>query len=174
MRLPAIVAFALVLQAPPDFSGRWEFDRERTMQPGPDGRIVLAAMLGDSVVVRQTADRITFSIDAGGQFVRAVYNLDGSETRNLSPGPPGEAEIPVTSRASWDGKRLVILSKSTATDKGVSVTVDTRRVLSLDGDGHLIVERTGTPTSLVTSSRSVYRRSKTLGSRYALALIERP
>ena len=171
MRALAVVALATLLQGPPDFSGRWEFDREKTMQPGPDGRIVLAAMLGDAVVVRQTADRISFSIDAGGQLVRAVYNLDGSETRNLSPGPPGEAEIPVTSRASWEGKRLVILSKSMATDKGVAVTVDTRRVLSMDPDGNLIIERTGTPASLVTPSRSVYRRTKTLGSRWAFATL---
>lgn len=169
MRLLAVLSVAAVLQAPPDFSGRWEFDRDKTMQPGPDGRIVLAAMLGDAVVVRQSAKTITFSIDAGGQLVRAVYNLDGSETRNLSPGPPGEAEIPVTSRASWDGKRLVILSKSVATEKGVAVTVDTRRVLTLDAEGNLIVERTGTPASLVTPSRSVYRRSKNPSSRWAFA-----
>ena len=67
MRALAVVALATLLQGPPDFSGRWEFDREKTMQPGPDGRIVLAAMLGDAVVVRQTADRISFSIDAGGR-----------------------------------------------------------------------------------------------------------
>jgi hypothetical protein len=69
--------------------------------------------------------------------------------------------VPVVSRASWDGKRLVILSKSVATEKGVAVTVDSRRVLWIDTDGSLIVERTGTPAALVTPSRSVYRRIKT-------------
>lgn len=130
------------------------------MQPGPDGRIVLAAMLGDEVVVHQTPQAINFTIDAGGQQVKAIYRLDGSESRNMSPGPPGQPEIPVTSRASWDGKRLIIDSKSVTTEKGVAVTVDTRRALWLDADGNLIVERTGTPASLVTPSRSVYRRSK--------------
>ena len=154
-------ALAVVLQAGPDFSGRWEFDRDKTMLPGPDGRIVLAAMLGDAVVVKQDPKTITFTIDAGGLLVKAVYNLDGSETRNLSPGPPNQPEIPVVSRASWDGKRLVILSKSVATENGVAVTVDSRRVLWIDKDGNLIVERTGTPSSLVTPSRSVYRRIKT-------------
>ena len=154
-------ALVVVLQAAPDFSGRWEFDREKTMQPGPDGRIILAAMLGDAVVVKQDAKTITFTIDAGGLLVKAVYNLDGTETRNLSPGPPSQPEIPVTSRATWDGKRLVILSKSVATEGGVTVTVDSRRVLWIDPDGNLIVERTGTPASLVTPSRSVYRRMKT-------------
>ena len=151
---------AVIVQGGPDFSGRWEFDREKTMRPGPDGRIVLAAMLGDAVVVRQDPKTITFTIEAGGLLVKAVYNLDGSETRNLSPGPPDQPEIPVVSRASWDGKRLVILSKSVATENGVAVTVDSRRVLWIDADGNLIVERTGTPASLVTPSRSVYRRIK--------------
>ena len=165
MRAVLVCAMAVVLQAPPDFSGRWEFDREKTMQPGPDGRIVLAAMLGDEVVVQQSSRAITFTIDAGGQQVKAVYRLDGSASRNLSPGPPGQPEIPVTSRASWDGKRLIIDSKSVATEKGVAVTVDTRRALWLDADGNLIVERTGTPASLVTPSRSVYRKHPLVGVR---------
>jgi hypothetical protein len=171
MRALVPLVLAVAIQAPADFSGRWEFDREKTMQPGPDGRIVVAAMLGDAVVVRQDPKTIAFTIDAGGMLVKAVYNLDGTETRNLSPGPPDQPEIPVTSRASWDGKRLVILSKSTAIEKGVAVTVDTRRVLWIDKDGNLIVERTGTPATLVTPSRSVYRRIKTqipLGVRIAL------
>ena len=157
-----ILALALVaaVQTPPDFSGRWEFDRDKTMQPGPDGRIVLAAMLGDEVLVRQDAKTISFTIDAGGQQVKAVYRLDGTESRNMSPGPPEQPEIPVTSRASWDGNRLVILSKSLAAENGVTVTIDTRRVLTIDASGYLVIERTGTPASLVTPSRSVYRRMK--------------
>lgn len=169
MRLLAALAVAAFLQPLPDFSGRWEFDREKTMQPGPDGRIVLAAMLGDLVFVRQTRAAITFTIDAGGQTVKATYNLDGTESRNLSPGPPGEPEIPVTSTTSWDSGRLIILSRSLAIEKGVAVTVETRRVLSIDREGQLIVERTGTPASLVTPSRSVYRRVKGLGSPFARA-----
>ena len=161
MRALVVCIVAAILQGPPDFSGRWEFDRERTMKPGPDGRIVVAAMLGDAVVVKQDAKTIAFTIDAGGLLVKAVYNLDGSDSRNLSPGPAGQPEIPVTSHASWEGRRLVIVSKSVATENGVAVTVDTRRVLSIDADGSLIVERTGTPATLVTPSRSVYRRIST-------------
>lgn len=172
MRTLVVWTLAAALQGAPSFSGRWEFDREKTMRPGPDGRIVIAAMLGDAVAIKQDAKTITFTIDAGGVLVKAVYNLDGSESRNISPGPPEQPEIPVTSRTSWDGNRLVIASKSVATDKGVAVTVETRRVLSIDGDGNLIVERTGTPASLVTPSRSVYRRVKTpLGVRAALRLV---
>ena len=37
-------------------------------------------------------------------------------------------------------------------------TIETRRVLWLDKDGTLVIERTGTPASEVTPSRSVYTR----------------
>jgi hypothetical protein len=52
----------------------------------------------------------------------------------------------------------VIVSTSTAIVKGQDVTIETRRVLWLDGGGNLIIERTGTPASEVTPSRSVYTR----------------
>ena len=48
------------------------------------------------------------------------------------------------------------MSTSTQAD---GVTVETRRVLWIDTGGDLIVERTGTPASQVTASRSVYRKA---------------
>ena len=140
-------------QARPDFSGHWTFDRSKSAEPW-NGRIVIAPILGDECVATQDAAALTLAITVGGQKVTAVYNFDG-ESRNLSPG-----DIPVTSRTSWDGPRLVIVSTSAAVVKGQNVTIETRRVLSLDGAGHLIIERTGTPASEVTSSRSVYTRAR--------------
>ena len=52
----------------------------------------------------------------------------------------------------------MIVSTSAAVVKGQDVTIETRRVIWLDGAGNLIIERTGTPASEVTPSRSVYRR----------------
>ena len=138
-------------QKRPDFSGSWTFDRAKSAQPW-NGRIVIAPILGDECVVTQDGTSLDLAITAGGQKVKAVYAF-GGESRNLSPGG-----IPVTSRTSWDGDRLVILSTSTAVVKGQDVTIETRRVLWLDTDGNLIVERTGTPASEVTPSRSVYTR----------------
>jgi len=140
-------------QPRPDFSGRWTFDRARSAQPW-HGRIVIAPILGDECVATQDATSLTLAITTGGQRVKAVYVL-GGESRNLSPG-----DIPVTSRASWDGDHLVIRSTSAAVVKDQDVTIATTRVLWLDMDGSLIIERTGTPASEVTPSRSVYTRAR--------------
>lgn len=138
-------------QARPDFSGRWTFDRAKSAAPW-NGRIVIAPILGDECVATQSATALELAITTGGQKVMAVYTFDG-ESRNMSPG-----DIPVTSRTSWDGDRLVVVSTSAAHVKGQDVTIETKRVFWIDKDGSLIVERTGTPASEVTPSRSVYTR----------------
>jgi hypothetical protein len=138
-------------QTRPDFSGTWTFDRVRSAQPW-NGRIVIAPILGDQCVATEDARSLALTITVGGQKVLAVYNFEG-ESRNMSPG-----DIPVTSRTSWDGDKLVIVSTSTAVVEGQDVTIETRRVMRLDGNEHLIIERTGTPASEVTPSRSVYTR----------------
>jgi protein TonB len=151
---------AITAQPRPNFSGTWVFDRTKSMQPGPDGRIVLAPMLGDEFDAHQDAKALTLTIRTGALTVNAVYALDGSESRNVSPGTRGEPDITVLSRASWDGNRLVILTTSTSTEKGQEVTVETKRVISLDDESNLIIERTGTPPTLVKPSRSVYRKRR--------------
>src|SRR5258705_4969427 len=130
-------------QTRPDFSGRWTFDRAKSAQPW-NGRIVIAPILGDECVATQDATSIKLAITVAGQKVMAVYNFEG-ESRNMSPG-----DIPVTSRTSWDGDGLVIVSTSAAIVKGQDVTIETRRVMRLDVDGNLTIERTGTPASEVT------------------------
>lgn len=123
------------------------------MAPGPDGRIVLAAMLGDDFVALQNRTSLTLRISFQGDLVVAVYDLTGKETENTSPG-----DIRVKSRASWQGDRLVIDSTSEGVEDGKPVTIRTRRVMWLDPAGDLILERSGTPATQVTASRSVYRR----------------
>jgi hypothetical protein len=144
----------IATQPPPDFSGTWTLDAEKTMKPGPDGRVVMAPMLGERVVVVQNATSITMRISFQGSVVVAVYDLTGAESRNVSPG-----DITVMSRASWKGDRLIIESSSDSVDQGKPITIRTTRVLWIDTAGDLIVERTGTPASAVTPSRSVYRRA---------------
>ncbi len=139
----------------PDFSGTWTFDQKRSMEPGPDGRVVLAPMLGDEFVALQTSSSLTFRITFNGDTVVAVYDLTGAESENVSPG-----DIKVTSRAAWKGERLVIESSSAGEDAGKPTTIRTTRVIWIDKAGDLIIERTGTPVSQVTPSRSVYRRTQ--------------
>jgi hypothetical protein len=113
---------------------------------------VIAPILGDELVVTQTVTSLGLAITVGGQKVTAIYNFAG-ESRNLSPG-----DIPVTSRTSWDGDKLVIVSTSESNVRGGVIRIETRRVLWLDTEGNLEIERTGTPASEVTPSRSVYVR----------------
>ncbi len=139
---------------PPDFSGSWRFDQAKSMQqPGPDGRIVLAAMLGEEFAARQDSSTLQLTIKTGGQTVTATYKLDGTESVNMSPG-----DIPVTSRAAWEDDKLVIRSTSKPKDKGAVVTIQSKRVLWLDRSGDLIIERTGSPAGSVTPSRSEYTK----------------
>lgn len=155
--VPIIVLLSLLLssQARPDFSGTWRFDQEKSLKPGPDGRVVLAPMLGDEVVVLQTGSSVTFRITFQGDTVVAIYDLSGVASENVSPG-----DIKVTSRTSWEGDKLVIDSTSEAEEAGRPVTIRTTRVIWIDEAGDLVVERSGTPASQVTASRSVYRRVK--------------
>jgi len=148
-------AAGVPVQPRPDLSGTWIFDADKTMQPGTDGRIVLAAMLGDRVVVQQTGTSMTLRITFQGDVVVAVYDLGGAESTNVSPG-----DITVVSRASWKDGRLIIDSTSESMDGGKLVTVKTTRTMWIDKAGDLIVERTGSPASVVTPSRSVYTRGR--------------
>ena len=158
--VPLVVACLLSSQAParPDFSGEWVLD-QRQSTPTPSG---VAGMLGSSFAAKQDLKTLTLDITFPGGSLRAVYNLDGSESRNVMPGPAGDEVI--VSRATWDGNRLVIVTKSTETQDGKPVAMETRRVMWIGADGLLILERSGTPVTLVPTTRSVYRRARNAGS----------
>ena len=147
-------------QPKPDFSGIWVFNQAKSLQPGRDGKVVLAPMLGDLCIVTQTAKSITFEIKSGDLKVTPVYKLDGTGSVNVSPGEAGQPGIPVTSRLSWNAGKLIIDSVSKSIVKGVMATVESRRTLSLDKDGNLIIEYSGSAASGITPSRSVYSKPK--------------
>ena len=179
MRLPprlvvpgAIALLALRLAHPlhaqtparPDFSGVWVYDdAKNTLTGGGRGGVVSARMLGDRVTIVQNAGAITMTIANGAQLITARYTLDGSESKNVSPASGAQAEIAVTSRASWDGATLLIDSRSTSILRGQPVPVETRRVLAIDAGGFLVLDRTGTPAGVVVPTRSVYRKEQSPG-----------
>ena len=144
------------LQSPakPDFSGKWTLDSLKSTST-PSGP---AAMFGSSFVAKQDAKALTLDISFPGGTIQAVYKLDGSESRNEIPGPNGAETI--VSRASWDGSRLVIVTKSTEELNGKPVQMESKRVLWIGTDGVLNLERSGTPVELVPPTTSVYKRSK--------------
>jgi hypothetical protein len=163
--MPLILLAALVLfqQAPvpnpparPDFSGVWVLDDSGAYADNA----MLAAMLGTRFRATQTTKTLSLDIEAlGGKFA-AVYNLDGSDSKILSPvGPDNELET-VISRATWEGDRLVIRTRATERENGVDVPIESVRVMYLDAAGRLLLERSGTPERLVRKSLSVYRRDR--------------
>ena len=73
----------------------------------------------------------------GGGEVKLVYNLDGSDSKNMVMGRGGQTEQ--VSKASWDGAKLVI---STTLAMGEN-TVTRTQTLALDESGQLVVTTTG-------------------------------
>lgn len=158
-----VMLFPMALFAQPpastDFSGTWVFDQTATaenaifakMQPGP--------IFGDSFVAEQSATTLTLRISAGTLQVVAVYALDGSASRNTSPPAIQNTQpIEVTSHAKWHAGRLIITSNSQSPSANGPVVVDSTRTMWLDAAGRLVIERTGTPKTMVPSSRSVYKK----------------
>jgi hypothetical protein len=156
------LACACAVSAPaqdrPDFSGTWTADPAKSVRTGSDGKARTALMLGSEFTARQDATTLTLQITAGPLHVTAVYKLDGTESRNSSPGGAGQPDVEVVSRASWEGSKLVIRSTSSAESGGKTVQIESVRTLFIDADGTLVMDRTGTPASEVPETRSVYKK----------------
>jgi len=155
----SVLAGALIAaQARPDLSGEWVLAKERSTQTLQGSRVTaVTGLLGETVSVRQNAKTLTLDISlaALGRPIRAVYNLDGTESRNMNPAGPGQPDEPIVSRAMWETDKLVILTRGTALIDGKPL--ETRRVIWIDADGRLTIERAseGQPTT-----RSVYERAR--------------
>ena len=149
-------------QSRPDLSGEWVLAKERSTQTLQGSRVTaVTGLLGEKVSIRQDAKTLTLDISlaARGRPIRAVYNLDGSESRNLNPVGNGQPDEPIFSTATWDGDKLVIQTRGSALIDGKPL--ETRRVVWIDRDSRLTIERAseGQPTT-----RSVYERVKEYGS----------
>ena len=145
----------------PNFAGTWTFDPEATKAAADAAKVNGLALFLEQFEATQTADAYTMKVNLGPVLVTAVYKLDGSDSKNVSPpATPGQPEIEVHSRAQWDGATLVVASTSTSPGENGPVEVKSTRKFSLDPQGRLLVERTGTPSALVPTTRSVYVRKK--------------
>ena len=154
----SVIVASLEGQSRPDLSGEWVLAKERSTQTLQGSRVTaVTGLLGEKVSVRQDAKTLTLDISLAtlGRPIRAVYNLDGTESRNMNPTGPGQPDEPIVSRATWENDRLVIVTRGTALIDGKPL--ETRRVIWLDADGRLTIERAseGQPTT-----RSVYERAR--------------
>jgi len=153
------VAASAQTKAGPDFAGTWVFDQAATLANATAARMQPGPIFGESFVAEQSAATLTLRISAGTLQVVAVYALDGSVSKNVSPPAIQNAPaIEVISHAKWDAGRLIITSNSQSPSANGPVVVDSTRTMWLDATGRLVIERTGTPRTMVPPSRSVYKK----------------
>src|SRR5688572_32972189 len=148
------VAASLAAQAKADFSGKWVADAAAAAPAGGGGGGGGGGRgggrggggFGNEFTIAQTAQTLTITRMQGDQTVTTVYNLDGSESKNMVAGRGGATEQ--VSKAVWDGAKLVVTTMAGGGEQ--------KRVFALEG-GNLTIETTqpgrdggpGTPTKLV-------------------------
>ena len=153
MRHIVAVLFASVLFAPPalaqgraDFSGAWEMDVTRSESAHAFG------FLGPvMLVIHQTDTELTKSVTRADETETFTYALDGSESE--------DAGGAVTSRALWQGEKLVLLSTRYESD----VALTSRETFSLERAGQELTIETSTVVEHAYSAagfKDVYTRSR--------------
>jgi hypothetical protein len=139
----------IAAQAKPDFSGKW------TIVPDPAAAAAAAPagggggggrgggrgggggqFCGQECTITQDGTSLTVTRTTQAGETKAVYKLDGSESKNMQAGRGGQTEV--VSKAAWDGNKVAI---STTRDFGGN-SVTTKTVLSVTG-GEMTVENEG-------------------------------
>jgi hypothetical protein len=151
-------AVSMYAQARPDFSGKWVMDPASAPAPpagggggGGGGRGGGGGGLGfgQEFTAKQDAKMLMITRTQGDQTVTAMYNLDGSESKNTVAGRGGQQEQ--VSKAVWEGGKLTI---TTTVGQG-----EQKRVLAMEG-GNLVIEQTnpGRGGGAPTTATVVYKK----------------
>ena len=105
-----VLALTLLLaQAPPNFSGQWMVDYDRSKGRGPRGQVADMRVLDESFVAEQTGETLVLAL-VNEMGLKSTYRLDGGESENLSVGPRGVTKT--ISRANWSGSTLTITTRA--------------------------------------------------------------
>jgi hypothetical protein len=143
----AILIAGLSAQAKPDLSGKWTLVPDPNAAPpggggggggrggGRGGGGRGGGFCGQECTIAQDATTLTVTRTTQGGEQKAVYKLDGSESKNTQQGRGGAVEI--TSKAMWDGNKLAITTMQPGREGGPGVT--TKSVISVTG-GQMEVE----------------------------------
>ena len=137
-------AASLAAQAKPDFSGKWVMDPAAAPAApaggggGGGGRGGgRGGGFGNEFTIAQNAKTLTITRMQGDQTVTTVYNLDGSESKNMVAGRGGGEPTAQISKAVWDGAKLVV----TTTINAGGNNIEQKRVFAMEG-GNLTIETT--------------------------------
>lgn len=134
-----VAATEVSAQDKPTFAGKWTLVADQGGGGGGGGgRGGGRGGLGAEATIAQDATTLTITRATQAGETKAVYKLDGTESKNTMAGRGG-ATIEQTSKAMWEGSKLII---TTTTPVGEN-TFESTMALSLDADGVLVVETTG-------------------------------
>ncbi len=158
MRRNALIVGALSLvfaasiaqaQDKPNFAGSWALVVDPNAPP-PTGRGGGGGGgLGQAATLTQDAKTLTITRTTQNGEVKTVFNLDGSDSKNMMQGRGGQTEQ--VSKAVWDGNKLVVTTSFTMGENAVTRT----QAFTLDASGQLVVSTTapgrggGEPTTTV-------------------------
>ena len=146
-----VAAATTIAQSRPSFAGKW------TLVPDPNaagGRGRGGMGLGAEFTVSQDEKTLTtVSTNAQVGEIKAVYNLDGSESKN--PLSFGGQSVDRVSKVKWDGSKLVI---TTTTNFGGN-TAESTQIWALDASGNLLIESTSNFTGTPTTTKTTYKKS---------------
>jgi hypothetical protein len=129
-----VAAAPAMAQDKPDFSGTWTLVIDPNA-PAPTGRGG-GGGLGQGATITQDAQTLTITRTMQGGEMKLVYNLDGSDSKNMMMGRGGQTEQ--ISKVSWDGNKLVVTTTFTMRDNTVTRT----QTFMLDASGQLVVSTT--------------------------------
>jgi hypothetical protein len=145
MRKNALIVGALSLvfaasvaqaQDKPNFAGSWTLVVDPNAAGGGAGG-GRGGGLGQAATLTMDAKTLTITRTTQNGEVKLVYNLDGSESKNMMQGRGGQTEQ--VSKATWDGNKLVITTNLMMGENAVTRT----QTFALDATGQLTVTTSG-------------------------------
>jgi hypothetical protein len=147
---PATGVFA---QGKTNFAGKWTLVPDPNAAAGGGGRGGRGGGLGQAFTATQDDKTLTV-VTNNPQIgeIKAVYNLDGSETKN--PLSFGGQTVERTSKVKWDGAKLII----TSTSNFQGNAAETTQIWSLDAAGTLSVESTSNFGGSPTTTKAQYKK----------------
>ena len=134
-------------------AGSWTLVPDPNAAGGGGGGGRGGALLGQAATVTQDDKTLTITRTTQNGEVKMVYNLDGSDSKNMVQGRGGQMEQ--VAKAKWDGAKLVITSTQMMGENSVTRT----QTLALDASGQLTVTNTGPGRGgEVTTTTQTYKK----------------
>ncbi len=158
MALPA----ALLAQAKTDFSGTWTFDEAKS-DPAParaggggggggrgGGR--MGGAPATAMTIKQTGTELSMDRTTAQGAQTVVLKLDGTDSTNtIGMGP-------ATSKAVWDGPRLVVSTTQTMQGRGGEMTITSKEIYSVQGNV-LTIDTTRTTPAGDQTRKLIYTKN---------------